>query len=99
MAARSALPNTPIRLMAARSLLKRLGTCRVFSTYSVGSAASLFGLPQRAAVFWALVIASTVGLLAVNWSAAQADTDLAAAALLFIAFTAATETFKVRLRS
>ncbi len=40
-----------------------------------------------------------LALLAVNWEAARADTELAPGALLFIVIAAAAETFRVRLRS
>ncbi len=59
----------------------------------------MFGLGRRAAVLWLLVITSAAGLLLTSWSAAQADTNYALAAALFIVMLAAAERVSVRLAS
>lgn len=60
----------------------------------------LFGLPQRAGLFWLLVVTAAVALLASCWSlTADPRLDLAPAAILFAIITALAERTQVRLGS
>lgn len=58
----------------------------------------LFGLPQRAGVFWLLVVVSAIAVVATSWSLnPDPRLDLAPAAVFFAAITALAERTQVRL--
>ena len=60
----------------------------------------LFGLPQRAGLFWLLVVATAAAIVASLWSVApDPRADLAPAAVLFTIATALAERTQVRLGS
>jgi hypothetical protein len=60
----------------------------------------LFGLPQRAGLFWLLVVTSAAAILVTTWSLTPGPgADLAPAAILFIIATALAERTQVRLGS
>src|SRR5690348_2482462 len=60
----------------------------------------LFGLPQRAGLFWLLVVTSAIAVLAATWSLnPYPQLDLAPATIFFIAITALAERTRVRLFS
>jgi hypothetical protein len=61
----------------------------------------LFGLPQRAGLFWLLVVSTAAAILAASWSLTPPDTfqQLAPAAILFAIVTALAERVQVRLGS
>jgi hypothetical protein len=60
----------------------------------------IFGLPQRAGLFWLLIVASAAAVVATSWSLNDpAHLDLAASAVLFTVATALAERIQVRLVS
>src|ERR1051326_602815 len=60
----------------------------------------LFGLPQRAGLFWLLVVTSAAVIVVTSWSLTpDVGADLAPAAILFTIATALAERTQVRLGS
>src|SRR5437660_11731390 len=58
-----------------------------------------FGLPQRAGLFWLVVVIAAAGVLAASWGTTSPDLSLAPAALLFAVACGIAERVQVRLSS
>lgn len=59
----------------------------------------LLGLPQRAGLFWLLVVIAAAGVLVASWRSTSPDLSLAPAALLFAVACGIAERVQVRLSS
>jgi putative nucleotidyltransferase with HDIG domain len=59
----------------------------------------ILGLPQRAGLFWLLVVTAATGVLVASWGTATPDLSLAPAALLFALACGVAERIQVRLSS
>jgi len=58
-----------------------------------------FGLPQRASMFWLLVVLAATGVLVASWTTSSPDFSLAPAALVFAVACGIAERIQVRLSS